>query len=56
MGEEPVFLDGVYADPDNTGTPEFFPSIGEDCRTRFPIRSEFFNPGVCPRTGQAASS
>ena len=31
-------------------------SIGEDCKTHFPIRSEFFHPGVCPRAGQAASS
>ena len=26
----PIFLDGVYADPDNTGTPEFFPLPAPD--------------------------
>jgi hypothetical protein len=31
-------------------------SIGEDCKTHFPIRSGFCDPGVCPRTGSATSS
>jgi choline dehydrogenase-like flavoprotein len=38
------------------GNPLMLLSIGENCRTHFPIRSEFFHPGICPRAGQVASS
>jgi hypothetical protein len=32
------------------------PSIGEDRKTYYRIRTRFFDPGVCPRIGSVASS
>ena len=31
-------------------------SIGEDCKTHFPYRHRFFDPGVCSRSSWAVSS
>jgi hypothetical protein len=39
--------------------PRFEPyalSIGEDCKTHFPYRHRFFDPGVCSRSSWAVSS
>jgi len=43
----------LSADPK---TPLEPPSIGLECKTYFPIRPRFFDPGVCSRFGYAVSS
>ena len=46
----------VITAPYRTYTSLKLPSIGEDCKTHFPVRLRFFDPGVCPRVGSVTSS